>query len=81
MEVNPLKLKFVKITVKNSVHTAKKTQPITITKINQLRLFKERIAFYFDNYNRSRGSSVGIVSDYGLDDRCSIPDRSRGFFF
>jgi hypothetical protein len=29
---------------------------------------------------RSRGSSVSIVSDYGLDDRGSIPDRSRGFF-
>jgi uncharacterized membrane protein len=28
----------------------------------------------------SRGSSVSIVSDYGLDDRGSIPDRSRGFF-
>jgi hypothetical protein len=29
----------------------------------------------------SRGSSGSIVSDYGLDDRCSIPDRGRGFFF
>jgi hypothetical protein len=29
----------------------------------------------------SRGSSVSIVSDYGLDDRRSIPDRGRGFFF
>jgi hypothetical protein len=28
---------------------------------------------------RSRGSSVIIVSDYGLDDRDSIPDRGRGF--
>jgi hypothetical protein len=27
----------------------------------------------------SRGSSVSIVSDYGLDDRGSIPDRGRGF--
>jgi hypothetical protein len=27
------------------------------------------------------GSSVGIVSDYGLDDRGSIPDRGKGFFF
>jgi hypothetical protein len=26
----------------------------------------------------SRGSSVGIVSDYGVDGRCSIPDRGRG---
>jgi hypothetical protein len=28
----------------------------------------------------SRGSSGSIVSDYGLDDRGSIPDRGRGFF-
>jgi hypothetical protein len=27
----------------------------------------------------SRGSSGSIVSDYGLDDRGSIPDRGRGF--
>jgi hypothetical protein len=27
------------------------------------------------------GSSGIIVSDYGLDDRGSIPDRGRGFFF
>jgi hypothetical protein len=27
------------------------------------------------------GSSGSIVSDYGLDDRGSIPDRGRGFFF
>jgi hypothetical protein len=30
--------------------------------------------------NWSRSSSVSIVSDYGLDDRGSIPDRDRGFF-
>jgi hypothetical protein len=24
---------------------------------------------------------ISIVSDYGLDDRGSIPDRDRGFFF
>jgi hypothetical protein len=30
---------------------------------------------------KSRGSSGSIVSDYGLDDRGSIPDRGRGFFF
>jgi hypothetical protein len=29
----------------------------------------------------SRGSSGSIMSDYGLDDRGSIPDRVRGFFF
>jgi hypothetical protein len=29
----------------------------------------------------SRGSSVSIVSDYGLDEQGSIPKRGRGFFF
>jgi hypothetical protein len=29
----------------------------------------------------SRGSSVSIVTDYGLDDRVSIPNRGLGFFF
>jgi hypothetical protein len=29
---------------------------------------------------RSRGSSVSVESDYGLDGRGSIPDRGRGFF-
>jgi hypothetical protein len=32
-------------------------------------------------HNTSHGSSGSIVSDYGLDDRSSIPDRGRGFFF
>jgi hypothetical protein len=36
--------------------------------------------FYWDCY-RSRGSSGSIVSDYGLDDRGSIPGRDKGFFF
>jgi hypothetical protein len=30
---------------------------------------------------RSQGCSVGVVSDDGLDDRGSIPNRGRGFFF
>jgi hypothetical protein len=33
------------------------------------------------NFIKSRGSLVSIASDYGLDDRGSIPDRGRGFFF
>jgi hypothetical protein len=33
------------------------------------------------NIRGSRGSSVSIVSDYGLDDQGSIPDRGRGFLF
>jgi hypothetical protein len=30
---------------------------------------------------RNRDSSVRIMSDYGLDNRGSIPDRGRGFVF
>jgi hypothetical protein len=33
----------------------------------------------FQYYCESRGSSVSTVSDYGLDDRGSIPDRGRYF--
>jgi hypothetical protein len=29
----------------------------------------------------SRGSTVNILSDYGLDDRGLIPDRDRGFSY
>jgi hypothetical protein len=37
--------------------------------------------FYFYYVHRSWGSSVSIVSDYGLHNQGSIPDRGRGFFF
>jgi hypothetical protein len=37
--------------------------------------------YYTTTHFRSRGSSGSTVSDYGLDDRGSIPDRGRGFFF
>jgi hypothetical protein len=39
----------MQIAFKNSVRTAKKTQHITITKINWLTLFKEIIAVYCEN--------------------------------
>jgi hypothetical protein len=43
---------------------------------------KDRLVSFLFNTTlfMSRGSSVSIVSDYGLDDRGSIPDRGRGFF-
>jgi hypothetical protein len=47
--INPLKPKLVKIILKNSVRTSKKTQPVTITKINLLTLFKKIIAVYTKN--------------------------------
>jgi hypothetical protein len=46
----------------------------------------ERCPLFFRNTRPthsiwSRGSSVSIVSDYGLDNQASIPGRGRGFFF
>jgi len=29
----------------------------------------------------SGDSSFGVVNGYGMEDRCSIPERRRGFFF
>jgi hypothetical protein len=46
----PLKPKLVLILFKNSVRTSKKTQPITITKISWLMLFKEIIAVYSEKH-------------------------------
>jgi hypothetical protein len=39
-------------------------------------------SWIFKSYagSRSRGSSVSIMSDYGLYDRGSIPGRDKGFF-
>jgi hypothetical protein len=48
------------------------------------RFFARKSVFSFFRsflYTWSRGSSGSIVSDYGLDDRGSIPDRGGGFFF
>jgi hypothetical protein len=49
--------------------------------LNESKLFLN-LGFYTRLWNgRSRGSSGSIVSDYGLDDRSSIPDRDWAFFF
>jgi hypothetical protein len=50
--INLLKPKLVLIVVMNSVRTAKKTQHVTITKINWLTLFKEIIAVYSENHTK-----------------------------
>jgi hypothetical protein len=50
--INPLKSKLVKIILKYSVRTAKKTQHFTITKISSLMLFKEIIAVYSENHTK-----------------------------
>jgi hypothetical protein len=38
--------------------------------------------FFFPGVDmgKSRGNSVSILSDYRLDDRGSVPDRSKGIF-
>jgi hypothetical protein len=45
--------------------------------------FTSKYDFKIKNMNthqgRSRGSSVSIVSDYRLDNQCSIPGRGKGF--
>jgi hypothetical protein len=51
--LNPLKPKLLLI-LKHPVLTSKKTQPITITKINWLTLFKEIIAVYSENHRQPR---------------------------
>jgi hypothetical protein len=47
--LNPLKPKLAETVLKTSVRTAKKTQHLTVTKINWLTLFKEIIAVYCEN--------------------------------
>jgi hypothetical protein len=47
-----LKPNLAWIIFKNSVRTAKKTQPFTITKINWLTLFKEIIPIYGENHTK-----------------------------
>jgi hypothetical protein len=46
------KPKLVRIIVKNSARTAKKTQHFTITKINWLTLFMEIITVYCENHTK-----------------------------
>jgi hypothetical protein len=53
-----------------------------VTDIQDYTLFAlKTMAYIFHllGFYMSWGSSVSMVSDYGLDDRGSIPDR--GFFF
>jgi hypothetical protein len=47
----------------------------------QILSVKLKTAKIISYKKRSRGSSGSIVSDYGLDDRGSIPDRGRRFLF
>jgi hypothetical protein len=47
--INTFKQKLIQTIFKNSVHTAKKTQHFTMTKINWLTLFKEIITVCTEN--------------------------------
>jgi hypothetical protein len=46
LSINPLKPQLVKIIFKNSVRTAKKTQGVSVTKINSLTLLRKIFAVY-----------------------------------
>jgi hypothetical protein len=50
--INPLKPQLVYIIFRNSVRTSKRSQHLTITKINWLKLFKEIIAVYSENHTK-----------------------------
>jgi hypothetical protein len=54
-----LKPELVFLIFRNSIRTAKKTQPITITKINQLMLFKEILAVYTRNHMKPTNTLCG----------------------
>jgi hypothetical protein len=69
--INPLKLKLILIVFKHSVRTAKKTQPITITRINWLMLFEEIIVVYSENHMKpihtlcGQNEELSIVKEGG----------------
>jgi hypothetical protein len=50
---------------------------LTVTELNTILLIN---ASYYPLRVTDTCSSVSLVSDCGLDDRGSIPDRGRGFF-
>jgi hypothetical protein len=53
---------LVRLTIfKNSVRTAKKTQHVTITKINWLTLFKEIIAVYSENNTKHINTKCRVI--------------------
>jgi hypothetical protein len=59
--INPLKLKLVLVTFKNSVCTSKRTPHFTITKINGLTLFKEIIVVYSENDTKPINTKYSVT--------------------
>lgn len=49
--VNPIKTEFL-LENKNSVHTSQEAHYVFATKINQLILFRERVAIYYENHTK-----------------------------
>jgi hypothetical protein len=52
---------FTYITFKNSVHTSKRTQHLTITKIKWLMLFKEIIAVYSETRAKAMNTKCNVA--------------------
>jgi hypothetical protein len=62
-------------------HTGRReTLFLTLNEKHGLWLSENKILKHIFRPSRSGVNSVSVVSDYGLDDRGSIPDRGRGFF-
>jgi hypothetical protein len=68
-------------TLVNFYHTTRRHNPEDSHLHTRRRENLKSYFLIFCSTIRSRGSSGSIVSDYGLDDRGSIPDRGRGHFF
>jgi hypothetical protein len=60
---NALKPILVKIIFQHSVRTPKKTQPMTITKISWLMLFKEIIVVYSENHMKAINILCGKMEE------------------
>jgi hypothetical protein len=63
--------------LRTSINEDKELTDITATALHRRH---QHYYYYYYYHCCSRSSSVSIVSDYGLDDWGSIPDRGRGFF-
>jgi hypothetical protein len=59
--INPLKPKLILIIFKNSGHTSKKTQHLSIIKINWLMLFREIIAVSAENHMKPTNTKCRVT--------------------
>jgi hypothetical protein len=70
-------MKLVKLTVKNSVRTSKRTPHFTITKINCLTLFKEIIAVYTEDHAKPKIQNAALLT-VKADGSCSYRSALKG---